>query len=68
MSILVAEKKEIKEGRINLMAEPSWIKKLERAAAIMGVSVSAYLRVAANEKMRRDAREYPELADESIEE
>ena len=49
-------KDELKEERINLMAEPSFVRKLEKAAKSLGLSISAYLRIAALEKMKRDAR------------
>ncbi len=57
MSTDVADKKETKQARINLMAEEGWVRRVERAARAMGLSLSAYIRVACNEKMKRDARE-----------
>lgn len=57
MGIAVAEpKREAKEVRVNILAEKSWHKRVEKAAVAMGLSLSAYIRIACNEKIRRDAK------------
>ena len=56
MDTAVAEKTERKDVRINLMVERSFSRKIEKAAQALGLSVSAYLRIAAIEKMKKDAR------------
>ncbi len=44
-------------GRIELQADPKWIAKLDKAAAALGLSRSAYIRLACNRLMASDARE-----------
>lgn len=57
MSTAVAEpRRETKEARVNFLAEESWVKRVEKAARAMGVSLSAYIRIACNEKIKRDAK------------
>ena len=57
MSTAVAEPKdETKEARVNFLAEKSWVRRIDRAAKAMGVSLSAYIRIACNEKLKRDAK------------
>ncbi len=41
-------------GRIELQAPPSWIVKLDKAAAAAGLSRSAYIRLACNRLMTED--------------
>src|SRR4051812_5966295 len=43
-------------GRIELQAPPEWIDELDRAAAAVGLSRSAYIRLACNERMADDKR------------
>lgn len=43
-------------GRIELQAPPEWIEELDRVAAAMGISRSAYIRQACNLKMAQDRR------------
>jgi hypothetical protein len=42
--------------RIELQAPPDWVKRLDRAAAALGMSRSAYIRMACNRQMSADAR------------
>lgn len=46
-------------GRIELVAEPAWIEQLDAAAKALGVSRSAYIRMACNRQMSSDRREGP---------
>ena len=43
-----------KEGRINMRADQAWIDEVEAEVQSFGLSISAYLRLATNEKMQRD--------------
>lgn len=43
-------------GRIELQALLSWIARLDAAADAIGVSRSAYIRMACNERMKADAQ------------
>jgi hypothetical protein len=45
---------EPKQARVNFLAEESWVKRVDREAKALGLSLSAYIRLACNEKMRRD--------------
>jgi hypothetical protein len=47
----------IAASRIELQAAPEWIAKLDKAAAAMGLSRSAYIRMACNRQMTADAKE-----------
>jgi len=44
-------------GRIELLAPERWIAELDAAADAMGLSRSAYIRLAVNKLMRADRRE-----------
>lgn len=44
------------QGRIEIAAPPDWIVELDRVAAAMGMSRSAYIRVACNMKMIEDRK------------
>lgn len=44
-------------GRIELQAPPDWIAQLDAAAAALGMSRSAYIRMACNRQMARDRHE-----------
>lgn len=46
------------EGRIDLRAPEDFIEQMEEAARRAGISRSAYLRLAATEKMARDGMPY----------
>jgi hypothetical protein len=43
--------------RIELQAETDWVKKLDAAAKAMGLSRSAYIRLACNKLMAADRRD-----------
>ena len=43
-------------GRIELQAPADWIEELDRAAAAVGLSRSAYIRLACNRLMAEDRR------------
>ena len=43
-------------GRIELQAPPEWIAKLDAAAARLGMSRSAYIRMACNRQMAADEK------------
>lgn len=51
--------KRMLRGRIELLAESAWIEQLDAAAKAMGVSRSAYIRMACNRQMSSDRREGP---------
>lgn len=51
-----APKPENKEERVTFVAEPSWVREIERLARDVGLTLSAYIRVACNEKKKRDAK------------
>lgn len=42
--------------RVEFQAPPSWVKKLDAAAAALGVSRSAYIRMACNKQMQADRK------------
>lgn len=44
-------------GRIELQAPPDWIEQLDAVAAAVGLSRSAYIRMACNMKMAADRRQ-----------
>ncbi len=44
-------------GRIELQAQPAWIKKLDKAADALGMSRSAYIRMACNRQMAADRKD-----------
>lgn len=54
LEIPVPKKPETKQARVNFVAEESWVKRVERTAKDLGLSLSAYIRLACNEKIRRD--------------
>lgn len=43
-------------GRIELLADPEWIAELDRAAEELGLSRSAYIRMACNRQMAADRK------------
>jgi len=43
-------------GRVEFQAPPKWIKQLDAAAESLGVSRSAYIRMACNRQMQADTR------------
>ncbi len=43
--------------RIELQADPQWVAELDRAARSLGISRSAYIRMACNRQMAADRRE-----------
>jgi hypothetical protein len=47
-------KKKPERDRIDLRAEPDWIDRVQGHADRMGVSLSAYIRLATSERMDRD--------------
>lgn len=67
MSAAVAEKKpkspkpdqtdEKKDERVTFMAEPSWVREVEDAARAQHMTISAYIRWATLQQMRRDKRD-----------
>jgi predicted DNA binding CopG/RHH family protein len=54
--LMARRKKEEKTDRINLRVGGRWHEKVKTEADQLGLSVAAYLRLAANEKMERDRR------------
>jgi hypothetical protein len=44
---------------IQLRADPAWIDRVNAAAEALGLSLSAYIRLAVNERMNRTAAEQP---------
>jgi hypothetical protein len=56
-AFMVAAVAKKKLERLELRAEADWVKRLAAEAERLGVSVSAYLRMAASEKMDRAERE-----------
>jgi pilus assembly protein TadC len=61
MSTLMAKRK---DNRIELRAEPEFVSRLTKEADRFGLSLSAYLRLAATEKMERDHK--PEDQDDRV--
>jgi hypothetical protein len=41
-------------GRVDFRAEPDWIDLVEEAAKRLGLGMSAYIRLATNERLSRD--------------
>jgi hypothetical protein len=46
-----------KRDLVQFRAEPEWIDKVNAAAELLGLSISAYIRLAVNERMQRTAPE-----------
>jgi hypothetical protein len=44
-------------GRVEFQADPAWIRKVEAAAHAIGLSKSAYIRLAVNRQMAADKRD-----------
>jgi len=44
---------------IQIRAEPEWIDRVNAAAEALGLSISAYIRLAVNERLQRTAAEQP---------
>jgi hypothetical protein len=49
-----------KRDLIQIRAEPEWIDRVNTEADRLGLSLSAYIRLAVNERMERTAAERPE--------
>lgn len=49
--------------RIELQAEPAWVEELNQAAKALGMSRSAYIRMACNRQMAADRRSQRDDAD-----
>ena len=56
---VMAGRKKDGQVRVEFVAPPEWVRRLEANAARFGVSVSAYLRLAATERMERDEATAP---------
>lgn len=48
-----------KQARFELRAEVEWMERIERQAERFGLTVAAYLRLAATERLERDESEDP---------
>jgi hypothetical protein len=46
-------------GRVDFRAEPEWIELVEQVAKHMGMGLSAYIRMATNERLARDGARPP---------
>ena len=55
MGVAVAKSKP-KDQRVEFRADAAWYKRVEAAAEHLGISVAAYLRMAAIEKIDREER------------
>lgn len=67
-SVSVGRKKstsERKTKRVEIMATPTWVADLERLAESWGMSVSDYVRLAVEEKKRRDSAANPVVMPET---
>lgn len=53
-----------KEARFMMRAEQDWLGRIERQADRFGLTVAAYLRQAASERLERDEPTDPALRDE----